>query len=64
MISIADTRWSEQTVKHLESKTKSCQSRSKTKAEKNLSGNPPEDTDKPIKKIIHIQLDFRLGQFT
>ena len=29
----------------------------------NLLGNPPEVTDKPIKKIINRLLDIKLGQF-
>ena len=28
-----------------------------------LLGNLPEVTDKPIKRIIKIQLDIKLGQF-
>ena len=31
---------------------------------KNLLGNSPEVTDKPIQKIINYQLDIKLGLFT
>ena len=31
---------------------------------KNMLGNPPKITEKPITKIINCQLDIKIGQFT